>query len=114
MDAAPVPVSKALPLAPLSGSFSGKKVIEAALKQVRKAERALLKSQTAPAVTGFLKSRSIGTTSAVKYASHLAWMNDWMAEVGLALNAEVPKMADSIMTRYIDLLFFVGKGFIKG
>ena len=96
--AAPVPVSPALPLAPLSGSFSGKKVVTTVPKRVRTAERALLISQTAPAGTCYLNSRSIGTASAIRYASLLAWMSDSITEVGLASHAGVPKMADSIMT----------------
>ena len=111
MDAAPVLVSEALPLAPPSDSFSGKKVIMAAPRQVKKAERALLRTQTALAVTGLPNSRSTGTASAIKYASRLAWMNGWMAEVVLALRGVVPTMAVSTMTSCVGLLLFRGKVF---
>ena len=66
------PGSKASPLAPLSGSFTGTKAVVTVPKQVRTAERALLISQTTPAGTCVLNFRFIGAASAITYASLLA------------------------------------------
>ena len=84
------------------------------MKQVRKAARALLKTEAPLIAESFLGGRSVGMVTAVKYANHLTWMEGWLNEAGILIDGTSPRHTDQILARYMDFLFFEGEEYTKG